>query len=163
MNCVEVFTAHDVLRFIRFLCPSAKFDAVTSLPGAHLEGRAAGFFAGKKTEFILVAHERWPFTLGLRSILRVKNPRKRYSYLINGQAGKNTQEVYFEGEEGPCLVAPRAAVESALEARFSKGSVHFGSVLDSWRRAAGRFADSAESVVVVDMGCKEEKVVALPP
>lgn len=44
--------------------------------------------------------------IGIRSLLQVRNKWERWTYLYNGQAGKNTSEVVFFGETDMPLLYP---------------------------------------------------------
>jgi len=50
--------------------------------------------------------------IGFRSILLVKDPAKRTTWLTNGQSSRNTREIMFMGEAGPKLAASRDAFEA---------------------------------------------------
>jgi len=44
--------------------------------------------------------------IGIRSLLKVRNKWERWTYLYNGQAGKNTEEIVFFGETDTPLLYP---------------------------------------------------------
>lgn len=48
----------------------------------------------------------------VRAIHRIKNQRKPYTYLFNGQGGKNLETLIYNGEEGKCYSVSRKQLNS---------------------------------------------------
>ncbi len=93
------YTKEQVLTYAQRLCPQAGITRCTSA------GKRYGY-----AEFVTVRGAKLVAPIcsfndthfSFRSLLRVPKCRK-WSYLVNGQAGKNARLVQFWGESAPCL------------------------------------------------------------
>lgn len=46
------------------------------------------------------------YHMGIRGIHKIKNKQKNFTYLFNGQPGKNLEQIAFNGEMGTFFLAP---------------------------------------------------------
>lgn len=54
----------------------------------------------------------------VRAIHRIKNHRKPYTYLFNGQGGKNLETLIYNGEEGKCYSVSRNQLNSYFSFKY---------------------------------------------
>lgn len=160
MSHVAELSNEEVLRFIQWLCPKAGIHSLTVVPSSNKEGYAVGKTGRKETKYVLVPHQRWPHILGIRSILTIKNPDKPHSWLINGQPGRNTHALRFDGENGPCLIPSHESVKKFLQAKYTPES--FDTYWANWMKGAGLRALEHDPVIAIHLGYTNEIIERLP-
>jgi len=156
---MQVFSDEEILRFLHHLAPNVPLERITKTPTRY----DAGIAINKKgAQFLIVIVERWPHTLGIRSILKIRQPSRPYSYLINGQAGKNTTGLGFWGESGPTLIPSHQQVKAAIQQESPEGN-YWESVWAKWLKEAGSRAHETLPQIVENLGYENEtKPIPLP-
>lgn len=155
------FTAKEVLAFALKLCPKHPLKNLSIMPNAHRCGLATG--EQKKgerqdPEFVLCCHQRWPHILGFRAILRIKRLNQRYTYLINGQAGKNTESVLAQGESGPVLTPSHQRMREMLRSE-APDNERFAQLWQTWMTGAGARAHETEFQIIQNLGYTDETII----
>lgn len=88
---------NEVLRWNGFKTKVVKCEYVGS------PYQAAQFLTAKNTRIATPIVDFGGDYIALRSILKITNKRKNFTYLCNGQANRNCKEMIFFGEsEGKC-------------------------------------------------------------
>jgi len=99
-NC---FTEQDLINFVNSELKRLKSRiSVTSIT-ATKDGFV--FKSNRNADIFVMFGSFSPSVLFIRSINRIQNKKKRFTYLFNGQAGKNLDPIAFFGEQGERLYA----------------------------------------------------------
>ena len=80
-------------------------------------------------------------TFFIRGILKVTNPRKAYTYMFNGQDGKNTKSITHSGEEGEVMYATK---EQIID--FTEETYKLRSTVDYKKERAHRWIKEIEEM-----------------
>jgi hypothetical protein len=139
---MDLFTDEEILAFCNHQAPKANLVRLLTRP-THFENGTAE--DAKNNLYIIIAHDRWPFLLGLRSILKVKNKNRAYKWLLNGQPTKNTEALGQWGEIGPVLIPSQShfSKQTKLEQQTRR---------KSWDSGAGKYAHPTQCIIIQNLG-----------
>jgi hypothetical protein len=157
------FSSADILRFIQWLAPKAGIHTLKERPSNHQAGRAIAKQGRKEVEIVIIAHQRWPHILGIRSLLTIKSLNKPHSWLVNGQPGRNTHALRFDGEQGPCLIPSKQQMRAFFESKYGNPDGETSqSHWNKWMKGAGSRSAETHLVIAENLGYSNEITFTLP-
>jgi hypothetical protein len=108
-------TETEILEFANSQLKQANSKIVLSeVTGHSLYSNHIEFKTNRGAKAVAVIFNRSPSQLSIKSILKIKNKARHATWLINGQASKNTDQLVFNGECGKTLQAPLDRFEQAV-------------------------------------------------
>lgn len=136
----KLFTDDEALDFINTMLVENGAPSWARSIDTDTAPRLWMFMSTRGKKHICPIVEFAPGMVSIRSILAVARPSARYTWLPNGQAGTNTKEIAFFGEQGPRLVSTKDRLrEWAKETWLTAGD-------EIYEKYAPMMADATVSV-----------------